>query len=148
MIPAELACLGVPVVGVALSDGSGLAPANRVTCAALLGVIALGSQPRFSSILSGLAIAGQSGTLAGRFVGTSLVGRLRAKTGHIDGVVGLAGFIAPPAHGDASSTRFAFVANGGFSTLGGEDLQDQVGELIGGYADAPSVPNPLPAPRE
>jgi len=58
------------VKGVALHDGSGLAPDNRVTCASLLGAIDLGAQPRFSAIIKGLAVAGESGTLLGRFTGT------------------------------------------------------------------------------
>ena len=41
-IPAVLARSGVPVAGVVLHDGSGLAPDNRITCASLLGVVGLG----------------------------------------------------------------------------------------------------------
>jgi D-alanyl-D-alanine carboxypeptidase/D-alanyl-D-alanine-endopeptidase (penicillin-binding protein 4) len=137
-IPSVLARLGVPVAGVVLHDGSGLAPDDRVTCRALLRVLALGSQPRFSPIRDGLAVAGRSGTLAGRFVGTPLAGRLRAKTGHIEGVVGLAGLVD-------TTVRFAFLANGDFSTATGEILQDRIAESIGQYADTPGPPD-LPVP--
>jgi D-alanyl-D-alanine carboxypeptidase/D-alanyl-D-alanine-endopeptidase (penicillin-binding protein 4) len=148
VIPQVLAGLGVPVNGLALHDGSGLAPDNRVTCAALAGVVALGNQPNLSAIIGGLPVAGRTGTLVGRFTGTSLNGRLRAKTGHINGAVGLAGIIEPSrASGGAGSVRFAFVANGNFSTAEGETLQDQVGEAIGGYLDAAVVRGLVPAPR-
>jgi serine-type D-Ala-D-Ala carboxypeptidase/endopeptidase (penicillin-binding protein 4) len=149
-IPAALSRLGVPTAGVALVDGSGLSATGRVTCAALLGVIALGSQPRFAGLIEGLPIAAQTGTLAERFVGTSLAGRLRAKTGHITGVSGLAGLIpsavAEAPGKDHDSYRFASVANGDFSTMEGEGLEDQIAGLIGTYVDEPSAPNPIPAP--
>jgi serine-type D-Ala-D-Ala carboxypeptidase/endopeptidase (penicillin-binding protein 4) len=143
-IVAELTRLGVPMEGVVLHDGSGLAPDNRITCASLLGVVALGAQPRFSAVVDGLPIAGRTGTLAGRFGGTTLVGRLRAKTGHIDGVVGLAGVVG--AH-PRRAERFAFLANGNFSTATGESLQDQTGEAIGRYLDEPDPRNLVPAPH-
>jgi D-alanyl-D-alanine carboxypeptidase/D-alanyl-D-alanine-endopeptidase (penicillin-binding protein 4) len=146
VIPEVLSRLGVPTAGVALVDGSGLAPTDRVTCAALMGVIALGSESRFSGIIRGLPVAGQTGTLAERFVGTPLAGRLRAKTGHITDVVGLAGVIPPAGGSNASSYRFASVANGNFSTSEGESLQDQIAGLIGGYVDEPATPDPIPPP--
>jgi len=138
-IPAVLARLGVPIAGVDLRDGSGLAHEDRITCRALTGVLALASRPRMRALVDGLAVAGRTGTLAGRFVGSPLVGRLRAKTGHITGVVGLAGFIAPGA-------RFAFVANGNFSTDTGESLQDGIATAIGAYLDASGPPGLVPPP--
>jgi len=138
-IPAVLARLGVPVAGVDLRDGSGLAHENRITCGALARVLALGARPRLHALLDGLAVADRTGTLAGRFAGTPLVGRLRAKTGHIAGVVGLAGFIAPGA-------RFAFVANGDFSTETGELLQDRIATAISTYLDATGPPGLVPPP--
>jgi len=144
VIVSELSRLGVPMARVVLHDGSGLAPDNRITCASLLGVVALGAQPRFSAILDGLPVAGRTGTLAGRFGGTTLVGRLRAKTGHIDDVVGLAGVVGSRL---SRAERFAFLANGNFSTATGESLQDQTGEAIGRYLDEPDPRNLVPAPR-
>ncbi len=148
-IPIVLSRLGVPVGDVDLHDGSGLSPADRVSCAALSGVVALGQQARFAPLLDGLAVAGRSGTLAGRFTGTSLAGRLRAKTGHISGVVGLAGVVDTTATRAAArvGARFAFLANGDFSTSGGETLQDRVATAIAAYVDEPSTPDPVPAPR-
>jgi D-alanyl-D-alanine carboxypeptidase/D-alanyl-D-alanine-endopeptidase (penicillin-binding protein 4) len=138
--------LGVPVAGIDLHDGSGLAPSDRVTCAALLRVVELSARPQFTAIDHGLPVAGVSGTLISRFTGTSLVGRLRAKTGHISGVVGLAGVI-DAAHDRDAAPRFAFVANGSFSTEGGAQLQDEIGAAIGAYPDAPSAAALVPAPN-
>jgi D-alanyl-D-alanine carboxypeptidase len=144
-VKAALVRLGVPLAGVDLHDGSGLAPSNRVTCAALLRVVALSARAKLTAIDRGLAIAGQTGTLAPRFVGTSLAGRLRAKTGHIDGVVGLTGLIDAPS-GSEIAPRFAFVANGTFSTAEGEQLQEQIAAVIGAYQDTPPSAELVPAP--
>jgi D-alanyl-D-alanine carboxypeptidase/D-alanyl-D-alanine-endopeptidase (penicillin-binding protein 4) len=113
--------LGVPTNGTTMLDGSGLAPGDRLTCATLLQVVTLLSNPRFSAVDRGLAIAAQSGTLATRFAGDPLAGRLRAKTGTLNNVVGLAGVIDGPA-----VERFAFLANGDFSMAGGQALQEAV----------------------
>jgi D-alanyl-D-alanine carboxypeptidase/D-alanyl-D-alanine-endopeptidase (penicillin-binding protein 4) len=144
-VRAVLAPLGVPVAGVDLHDGSGLAPDDRVTCDALLRVIDLADRRPFGAIDRGLAIAGRTGTLASRFAGTPLEGRLRATTGHISGVVGLVGVIdGGPQRVDP---RFAFVANGTFSTDGGAILQDEIATAIGAYPDAPTPSALVPAPR-
>jgi serine-type D-Ala-D-Ala carboxypeptidase/endopeptidase (penicillin-binding protein 4) len=140
-----LARLGVPIAGVDLRDGSGLAPTDRVTCDALLRVVELSTRPLLTAIDTGLPIAGRTGTLALRFGGTSLVDRLRAKTGHIAGVVGLAGAID---HEDGrTGPRFAFVANGTFSTDEGTQLQDEIAAAIGAYPDAPAPAELVPAPQ-
>jgi D-alanyl-D-alanine carboxypeptidase/D-alanyl-D-alanine-endopeptidase (penicillin-binding protein 4) len=145
-VKIALAHLGVPVTGVELHDGSGLAPTNRVTCAALMHVIELSSRTKLAAVDRGLPIAGQTGTLAPRFTGTPLAGRLRAKTGHIDGVVGLTGLV-DAATGSDVAPRFAFLANGTFSTSEGEQLQDQIGAVIGAYPDAPTPAELVPAPE-
>jgi D-alanyl-D-alanine carboxypeptidase/D-alanyl-D-alanine-endopeptidase (penicillin-binding protein 4) len=141
-VVATLQHVGVPTTGVALVDGSGLAPDDRVTCPALLAAVELGSRPPYRALRVGLPIAAQTGTLATRFLGDPLAGKLRAKTGHIDGVVGLAGVVPT---GDGELT-FAFIANGDFSTAGGESLQDQVAHLVASYPVVPDPASLVPAP--
>jgi D-alanyl-D-alanine carboxypeptidase/D-alanyl-D-alanine-endopeptidase (penicillin-binding protein 4) len=131
-----LNALHVPTAGVVLHDGSGLARDDRVTCGALLAVVQLAATTPFAAINRGLPIAGRSGTLARRFLGDPLQGRLRAKTGTLDGVVGLAGFVD-----ETPSLRFAFLAGGPFTTFGGQSLQTAVARLI---AAAPTQ-KPTPA---
>ena len=58
----------------------------------------------------------------------------------------LAGVVDAPRPGPGGA-RFAFVANGDFSTATGETLQDQIAESIGAYVDSPTAPNPLPPPE-
>jgi D-alanyl-D-alanine carboxypeptidase/D-alanyl-D-alanine-endopeptidase (penicillin-binding protein 4) len=105
---------GVPMEGVRPVDGSGLSVENRVTCAALMAVL-----DRFvgTPLQAGLPVAGRTGTLAGEFVGTSVEGRLQAKTGTLENppvtadppsVKALAGYL-PVANGDV--IEFTMILN-------------------------------------
>jgi D-alanyl-D-alanine carboxypeptidase/D-alanyl-D-alanine-endopeptidase (penicillin-binding protein 4) len=89
-----------------VADGSGLSIDDRFTCSTLVDVLTLeGTGP---VVRAGLPVAGQTGTLAERFVGTEIAGRLRAKTGTLRNVTALAGEIDPLQGG---SVTFAYVAN-------------------------------------
>ncbi len=146
-VTEKLRQLGIVLDGVSLVDGSGLDRGNRVTCTTLVSVLGLASRPEFEALSRGLPVAGRSGTLGERLRGTALDGALRAKTGSLQGVTGLAGFI------DGSvPLRFAFVANGEFSEAAGYTLRERVAATIAGFPDAPSadalVPKPAVAPAE
>lgn len=97
---------GVSLDGVQVVDGSGLTIENQLTCATLVDVLTLeGSGP---VVRNGLAVAGETGTLAERWEGTEIAGRLRAKTGTLRNVTALAGEIEPTQGG---ALTFAYVAN-------------------------------------
>ena len=91
--------LGVPWRGVDVYDGSGLSRDNRVTLAAELAVLELGAdpdQPDLRTVVAGLPVAGFSGSLASRFLDAASAaarGVVRAKTGTLTGVHGLAGVV-------------------------------------------------------
>jgi D-alanyl-D-alanine carboxypeptidase/D-alanyl-D-alanine-endopeptidase (penicillin-binding protein 4) len=121
----DLSSLGIPMAGVAIHDGSGLARDDRVTCAALLAAIGLTQQSRFAAVNGALPIGGETGTLVIRFRDDPLQGRLRAKTGTLDNVTGLTGVVD-----DDSGLQFAFLASGNFSAQGGEDLSDAVARAL------------------
>jgi D-alanyl-D-alanine carboxypeptidase/D-alanyl-D-alanine-endopeptidase (penicillin-binding protein 4) len=141
VVVARLARLGVPVEGLALRDGSGLAPTGRVTCDSLARVVHLARRGRLAPVDAGLAVAGRTGTLADRHTADPLTGVLRAKTGQIDGVAGLTGVID-----DAEHLRFAYLANGDFSESGGHDLQDAVASAIAAYPVVPDADRLVPGP--
>jgi D-alanyl-D-alanine carboxypeptidase/D-alanyl-D-alanine-endopeptidase (penicillin-binding protein 4) len=122
-------------------DGSGLARENRATCSLLLATLGLASDPRFATLRDGLAIAGERGTLATRLRGTPLAGRLRAKTGSLTGVSGLAGFVDVK-----RPLEFALLANGSFGESSGVSLRERVAQLIAGYPDAPPPEELVPVP--
>jgi D-alanyl-D-alanine carboxypeptidase/D-alanyl-D-alanine-endopeptidase (penicillin-binding protein 4) len=103
--------IGVPVTGAVMSDGSGLSASSRVPSLALTGVLALATgteQPQLRSLLSGMPIAGVSGTLRGRFLSPNqraAAGVVRAKTGTLTGVTSLAGTVL-----DADGRLLVFAA--------------------------------------
>ncbi len=89
--------IGVPTDGLVMLDGSGLARGSSIapeTLARLLVTAADGTRPLLSALISGLPVAGFSGTLSVRFgagrAGTA-AGLVRAKTGTLTGVSTLAG---------------------------------------------------------
>lgn len=86
--------LDVPTRGVQVYDGSGLSRDNRITTAALTGVLrAAARSDRLRPVLTGLPVAGFTGSLTYRFEDVAPVarGRVRAKTGTLSGVSSLAG---------------------------------------------------------
>jgi len=92
---------GVEFGRTALHDGSGLSRANRIAPATLIDVLRLATSaelPDLRSVLTGMPVAGFSGSLADRFDGPwpEARGRVRAKTGTLTGVHSLAGIAIGP----------------------------------------------------
>lgn len=109
-----LAGLGL-APGIDTVDGSGLSHLNRITPNGLARLLAFDASsdthPELRSVMSGMPIAGFSGTLAGRYgVGAAAAGKgvVRAKTGTLDGVNTLAGVVYDA---DGRLLAFAFMAN-------------------------------------
>lgn len=101
--------LGVPLSGTRLYDGSGLARSNRLatdTLAAVLRLSVSPDHPQLRRVFTGLPVAGFTGSLQYRFdKGPDQArGRVRAKTGTLTGVHGLAGVAD-----DVGGGRMAFV---------------------------------------
>lgn len=133
-ITDALADAGLPTAGLRLGDGSGLEVTNQSNCALLAAALRKpdrGGAPELSPLL---AVAGRSGTLSRRLVGSPLEGKLRAKTGSLNGVTGLTGYLD-----GRRSLSFAFLANGPISESAGRLLQDRLMALLAGY--------PGPQPR-
>lgn len=92
---AELeAMVGTVPAEVVFADGSGLSQDNRTTPAFVAAVLHCAAAHRIGATLrQALPIAGRTGTLADRFAGTDLVGRVHAKTGWIRGASSLSGYV-------------------------------------------------------
>lgn len=112
-VTAQLKKLGVPTAGADLADGSGLDRDDRVTAALLAGLLARAADPahpELRSVLTGLPVAGFSGTLKGRYTEKSRgTGLIRAKTGTLTGVNTLAGTVVDTR---GRLLAFAFLATG------------------------------------
>jgi D-alanyl-D-alanine carboxypeptidase/D-alanyl-D-alanine-endopeptidase (penicillin-binding protein 4) len=93
VVAQRTASFGVPMAGAVMLDGSGLAPGDRATCNELLAALQLGARPGLSPLVDGLAVAARTGTLATRFIGTPVAGKLWAKTGSIDNAGGMVGVL-------------------------------------------------------
>ena len=74
---------------VLLFDGSGLASDGRISCDVFMSLL-----NTLSASMPGLmAIAGETGTIRDSFDGTPVAGKLRAKTGTLNGVKALVGYL-------------------------------------------------------
>jgi D-alanyl-D-alanine carboxypeptidase/D-alanyl-D-alanine-endopeptidase (penicillin-binding protein 4) len=74
---------------VLLFDGSGLASDGRISCDVFMSLL-----NSFSASMPDLmAIAGETGTIRDTFDGTPVAGKLRAKTGTLNGVKALVGYL-------------------------------------------------------
>ncbi|MBA2338502.1 MAG: D-alanyl-D-alanine carboxypeptidase/D-alanyl-D-alanine-endopeptidase [Acidimicrobiia bacterium] len=80
------------------ADGSGLSDLNRRSARDWRSLLqAAQSRSWYPLLLDGLAIAGETGTLQNRFLGTPAEGNLRAKTGTLEGLSSLSGVMTTAA---------------------------------------------------
>jgi len=93
-ITAWLADRNIRIPGFVLENGSGLSRNERVTARGLADVLdAAWHSPFMPEFAASLPLAATDGTLRNRFHAAGMQGRLRMKTGHLDDVNALAGFI-------------------------------------------------------
>ncbi|MET9855443.1 D-alanyl-D-alanine carboxypeptidase/D-alanyl-D-alanine-endopeptidase [Streptomyces sp. NPDC006450] len=99
-VGARLAALGVDTAGSRFADGSGLNRADKLSAGLLTALLAKAADPQHPElrpVLTGLPVAGFTGTLRTRNAGGSpAAGLLRAKTGTLSGVNSLAGTVVDP----------------------------------------------------
>ncbi len=82
----------------AIADGSGLSRDNLVTPSLLTRWLQImGASPVADAFVESLAQPGKPGTLEKRFRGVKLANELRAKSGYINGVRSLSGYLTDPA---------------------------------------------------
>jgi len=90
-----LAMSGIDTTMVVIADGSGVSRYNLSSPSAIVEVLRrMHKDPEhFGSFYESLPIAGVDGTLSERMKGTSAEGNLRAKTGTLEGVSSLSGYV-------------------------------------------------------
>ena len=116
---------GVDVDGMVISNSAGLARDTRISARQLAQVLRAGwRSPYMPEFVSSLSVAGLDGTTRRRFHGSPIQGRMHLKTGRLDDVSGIAGYVT------AESGRRLLVVvlvNGPDAHLGlGEELQNTV----------------------
>ncbi|MFI5678562.1 D-alanyl-D-alanine carboxypeptidase/D-alanyl-D-alanine endopeptidase [Streptomyces cellulosae] len=100
--------LGLPLKGARFHDGSGLDRADRLTANLLTALLVTAgdrSHPGLRTVLTGLPVAGFTGTLISRYT-DGAAGIVRAKTGTLSGVNTLAGTVVDQ---DGHLLAFAFL---------------------------------------
>ena len=85
----------IPLAGVRIADGSGLSDLDRMTPKALVTILQRGWADReIRSVLFGvLPVSGRDGTLEDRMTRPPARGNVRAKTGTLNGVSALSGYV-------------------------------------------------------
>ncbi|HXJ29538.1 MAG TPA: D-alanyl-D-alanine carboxypeptidase/D-alanyl-D-alanine-endopeptidase [Gemmatimonadales bacterium] len=109
-----------------LEDGSGLSAGNLVSPHAFVQILNyMYAHPKRAAFLAALPRSGKPGSLLHRFVGTPLEGRVLAKTGSIDRVNTLSGYIERP---DGHPLIFSIEANA--HTIGGRSMLSQIDSIV------------------
>ncbi|HEX3949232.1 MAG TPA: D-alanyl-D-alanine carboxypeptidase/D-alanyl-D-alanine-endopeptidase [Steroidobacteraceae bacterium] len=87
---------GFDLGGVDIDNGSGLSRTTRITVLQMAKILSAAYHSRFApEYLASFPLAGMDGTLRSRMKGAP-AGSVRLKTGHLDGVSGVAGFVTTP----------------------------------------------------
>lgn len=124
-VKSFLTSIGVPEDGIIQYDGSGLSRHNLITPSAVVQLYTyMTRQSKYAQAWrDSLTIGGIDGTLATRFRGTLAQGNIRGKTGTIDQVSALSGYMTT-AGGD--SLVVSFVVNGVPATKTRTQLIDDI----------------------
>ena len=111
VINDTMVSMGVKKDRFTFENPSGLSRKNSIRPADLAHIM-VENYKRFSywpEYLVGLPLAGVDGTLKKRFKNSDAVGSVRAKTGNLHGVVGLAGYAGQK---EGGAKAFVFIFNG------------------------------------
>jgi D-alanyl-D-alanine carboxypeptidase/D-alanyl-D-alanine-endopeptidase (penicillin-binding protein 4) len=137
VVADALAELGLPVERSVVTDGSGLSEDDRQTCELFQAIL---DRPVDGfDLAAALPVAGESGTLARRYLDTPVQGRMQAKTGTLNQVTARAGFVDTL---PGSRISFTYVAN-----LPPDDrvdeadlrFQDALATALLGYPEGPPL---------
>jgi len=133
-VRAVLDRLGIDTAGDRIYDGSGLSREDRLSPGTLLAVLEAASdadRPHLRTVVAGLPVAGFTGSLTYRFDegDPQGLGTVRAKTGTLTGVHGLAGVATSR---DGAVMAFAFVADRAGPTAEAETALDDLAARLAG----------------
>ncbi len=137
VITRQLGEWGVDSTGVVVYDGSGLSRHDLVSPETMVKTLVamMRDSTTFSVFYDALPIAGVDGTIRTRMAGTAAANNLRAKTGTIEFVRSLSGYVSTA---DDQLLVFSFLANH-FTVRVAQvtRLQDAIGVLLANYRSVP-----------
>ncbi|MGW2567671.1 D-alanyl-D-alanine carboxypeptidase/D-alanyl-D-alanine endopeptidase [Streptomyces sp. NPDC001537] len=128
-IAGALRKLGLPLEGAEFHDGSGLDRDDRLTADLLTALLVKAgdpAHPELRPVLTGLPVAGFTGTLTSRYTGGA-AGVVRAKTGTLTGVNTLAGTVVDQ---DGRLLAFAFLASNTTNPLEAQSALDRTATAL------------------
>jgi D-alanyl-D-alanine carboxypeptidase/D-alanyl-D-alanine-endopeptidase (penicillin-binding protein 4) len=140
--------LGADIVPGALADGSGLTTNDLLTPSQISDLlIAVQSRPWFPIWFAALPVAGMpdrlvGGTLASRMRGTRAMGNVHAKTGTLNGVSALSGYVTDA---DGEPLVFSIMENNLLSAAP-KDLEDAIAIVLAGFSRSGTGVAPHPTP--
>ena len=117
-------------IGTEIVDGSGISRSDQATPLAINGVLEkmYFDLVHFDDFFNSLSIAGVDGTLRGRMIGSEAENNFRGKTGSLNGVSGLAGYLTTSDGDDLIVTIIFEFNKGGWGYY--RDVQDRIVELL------------------
>jgi len=141
VVQTTLQEMGLAIDGLVIVDGSGLDRGNRATCALLSSL--LERDGGFGLLGSGLAIAGQTGTLHDLLADTTASDRLHAKTGTLTGAKALSGYVV---YAPEKAATFSLILNGSGVSNQGEyrPIWNSLANSLGSLSEHPSVADIAP----
>ncbi len=111
-------------------DGSGLSPENRTTTRTMIRLLTMAArEPFFPALWETLPEAGHPHLM--RMFGTPAINNLRAKTGTIDNVSALSGYVRAA---DGERLAFSIMSNGDPSTWKAKRVEDAIGGRLSEFS--------------
>jgi D-alanyl-D-alanine carboxypeptidase/D-alanyl-D-alanine-endopeptidase (penicillin-binding protein 4) len=123
-VKSFLTSIGIPSDGILPYDGSGLSRHNLITPNAVVSLYTyMAKSPNAQAWRDSLTIGGVDGTLRNRFIGTAAANNMRGKTGTIDQVSALSGYVKTAA---GEELVVSFIVNGVAVTSQRTSLMDEI----------------------
>jgi D-alanyl-D-alanine carboxypeptidase/D-alanyl-D-alanine-endopeptidase (penicillin-binding protein 4) len=139
--------LGVDLTGARVGNGSGLYDTNRYTPSQVTTLLRkmYGDFRYRAEFVSSLSVMGIDGTTRSRLQDSSAERWIRVKTGTLDGVSALSGYVGAPGREPiVFSLLFNDLPRGGTSRA--RDVQNEIAQLIARYAAGKPLVLPTPTP--
>jgi D-alanyl-D-alanine carboxypeptidase/D-alanyl-D-alanine-endopeptidase (penicillin-binding protein 4) len=129
IVKGFLGYIGTDVKSLTMADGSGLSHENRVTARIIVDLLTFMYRSEYrKSFMDSLSVAGVDGTLKKRLRGTAAKGNLKGKTGTLNGVSALSGYVTT-SYGQ--SLVFSIVSNN-VPEWAAKDGEDRIVGILAG----------------